>query len=570
VKRILLVTTDADRIRREYEKGGHPRVDFIELAAALDARILSYADLNGKCPAIVRLTRRLLGDNWALALFGTLQKADSIFTTAENTGMALALMLRFVAKRPSHVMISHKLSAGKKKWIFRFLGLLGTVDGLIAYTSEQTRFAGDFLGFEQERLHRIHFFCDHRFFTPPETETVQRAGLVSVGRELRDYPTLIEAVRGLDVKATIVGTSPWSKRADLLDGLEIPPNVELKSGLSYEELRGLYRESELAVVPLQDVDSPAGVTSIFEALATETPALVSRTCGIADSIADCDGVETVTPEDPAALREAIVKAVADSVALAAAGKAGRKSIENERSLEHFVTRIGRIVRKTTRNSRKGVIMGMLDKINPMTLFNKAWPIVSAKICFRKCDHVGRKVRNYGKPRVYNKGRIEIGDRSLLYSMTVRSEYVTHPGGKIEIGEGVFINYGASISSHELVRIGSGCQIAQYAILMDNDYHRAGNLSEAGDSKPIILGNNVWLGARVTVLKGVEIGENSVIGAGSVVTKSIPANCLAGGVPAKVIRQFESPAPQEEKTEKESVPATQPKTEKERTGEPTPA
>nr|WP_268998954.1 DapH/DapD/GlmU-related protein [Leptospira interrogans] len=52
---------------------------------------------------------------------------------------------------------------------------------------------------------------------------------------------------------------------------------------------------------------------------------------------------------------------------------------------------------------------------------------------------------------------------------------------------------------------------------------------------VVIGNNVWLGSQVIVLKGVKIGDNSVIGAGSVVTKSIPENCLAAGNPAKPIR-----------------------------------
>lgn len=53
--------------------------------------------------------------------------------------------------------------------------------------------------------------------------------------------------------------------------------------------------------------------------------------------------------------------------------------------------------------------------------------------------------------------------------------------------------------------------------------------------PVTIGNNVWLGSRVMILKGVSIGDNSVIGASSVVTKPIPANCIAAGNPAKIIR-----------------------------------
>ena len=159
---------------------------------------------------------------------------------------------------------------------------------------------------------------------------------------------------------------------------------------------------------------------------------------------------------------------------------------------------------------------------------------------RRCTRVGRLPRVYGRPRITNLGEIVIGDKVRLFSTTVTSEMVAHPGGRLEIGSSVFINYGASLSAHQLVRIGDGCQLGSYACLMDNDYHSVEDRERPGESAPIVLGRNVWLGIRVIVLKGVTIGDNAVIGAGSVVTRDIPANCLAAGVPAKVIRTFEGP------------------------------
>ncbi len=168
----------------------------------------------------------------------------------------------------------------------------------------------------------------------------------------------------------------------------------------------------------------------------------------------------------------------------------------------------------------------------------AWHVALGWLYLRKCTRVGKRVRVYGRPRIHNQGEIVIGDRLLLFSHTVTSEMAAQPGGRIEIGSRVFINYGASISAHQLVRIGDGCQIGSYANFMDNDYHQVEDRSKPGLSAPIILERNVWLGVRVVVLKGVTIGENSVVGAGSVVTRDIPANCLAAGMPARVIRQFE--------------------------------
>jgi maltose O-acetyltransferase len=123
----------------------------------------------------------------------------------------------------------------------------------------------------------------------------------------------------------------------------------------------------------------------------------------------------------------------------------------------------------------------------------------------------------------------------MHGGTVRCELVTDPGGLIEIGERVFINYGVSISAHKLVKIGNRCQIGNYSLLMDNDFHQISNKQVPGESKTIILEDDVWLGARVIVLKGVTIGQGAVIGAGSVVTRDIPPRSVAIGAPARVIK-----------------------------------
>src|SRR5205085_12572052 len=125
------------------------------------------------------------------------------------------------------------------------------------------------------------------------------------------------------------------------------------------------------------------------------------------------------------------------------------------------------------------------------------------------------------------------------STITRLELATGANGTLEIGESAFINYGCSIAAQRLVRIGPHCNIGTYVIMMDNDFHclEPERRNEAPESAPIILEENVWLGARVVVLRGVTIGNGSVIGAGSVVTKDIPPRTLAGGVPAKIIRQL---------------------------------
>jgi acetyltransferase-like isoleucine patch superfamily enzyme len=165
-------------------------------------------------------------------------------------------------------------------------------------------------------------------------------------------------------------------------------------------------------------------------------------------------------------------------------------------------------------------------------------LVRARIAFRKCQHVGPNARLYGRCAVDNQGSITVGPNLLMIGGTVPGEMVAYHGGRIEIGRKVFINYGCSISAHNLVRIGDECLIGQYTILMDCDYHTPGRLSDPGPALPIVIGHRVWLGARAIVLKGVTIGEGSVVAAGSVVTKDVPPWTVVAGTPAVPIRQIE--------------------------------
>ena len=123
----------------------------------------------------------------------------------------------------------------------------------------------------------------------------------------------------------------------------------------------------------------------------------------------------------------------------------------------------------------------------------------------------------------------------------RGEILLQPRAEdatISIGSGTIFSNNVSIVAMRSIRIGSDCLIGDLVQIIDCDFHELDPLrrrTSVGRIKPVEIGNNVWLGSRVMVLCGVTIGDNTVIGAGSVVTRSIPANSVAVGVPAKVIR-----------------------------------
>ena len=111
-----------------------------------------------------------------------------------------------------------------------------------------------------------------------------------------------------------------------------------------------------------------------------------------------------------------------------------------------------------------------------------------------------------------------------------------PDAELILGN-CLINNDCAIICTNRVEIGDRTDLAPDVLIRDDDGHFL--IDENGDrkcnTKPVRIGNNCWIGSRVTILKGVTIGDNSVIAAGSVVTKDVPPNCLAGGIPAKVIK-----------------------------------
>lgn len=102
----------------------------------------------------------------------------------------------------------------------------------------------------------------------------------------------------------------------------------------------------------------------------------------------------------------------------------------------------------------------------------------------------------------------------------------------------YINYNSRIFCRNQISIGEGVVVAPEVIMRDSDQHQIVSEGETKKplSAPITIGNHVWIGTRAVILKGVNIGDNVVIAAGSLVTRDVPDNSLAAGVPAKVIKR----------------------------------
>jgi FkbH-like protein len=169
--------------------------------------------------------------------------------------------------------------------------------------------------------------------------------------------------------------------------------------------------------------------------------------------------------------------------------------------------------------------------------------LTARVALRDCDAVGPGARVVGRVRVQNQGEIRIGSGLSLIASYVPVELVTGPAGRIEIGDRVWINFGCVLSARRGITIGDGSQLGQHCIVADSDDPESAEGAEH-DAKPIVLGKDVWVAGRVTLRPGVTIGDGSVVTAGSVVETDIPPGVIAGGIPARVIRQLGDQPPAE--------------------------
>ena len=136
-------------------------------------------------------------------------------------------------------------------------------------------------------------------------------------------------------------------------------------------------------------------------------------------------------------------------------------------------------------------------------------------------------------------KVFLGDRVML-KQGVRL-CPTHADAAISIGDWTTIGYNVYMFSKSSISIGKDCLIAPFCYFIDNDHgiERGRLIREQGmATAPIVVGNDVWLGTGVAVMKGVTIGDGAVVAAGSVVTKDIPPYTIFGGVPARLIKNRE--------------------------------
>ena len=345
-----------DELARLAATGVRSRTDYVELARALDADVCDMEYLRVRATPAARLAMARSGTVPAQILETFLRRRsfEHIVARADRLGLPLALLFKLARARRDLVLISAWLSPPKKAVFLQRFRAHTHLGAIVNYSSVQSEFAADRLGVPRDKLHHALQPVDEQFWRPLQRPTDNV--VCSVGSEARDYRTLVEAVRDLDVRAELaVGTTVFRTgdvAADLAPTAHqisepgLPPNVEVHQQLDHQQLRELYARARVVVVPLQDVDFDAGVTSIAEAMAMGKPVVVTASRGQVDLVRDGENGLYVPPGDPRALRSALVHLLDNPDVASRLGRAGRSFAEDHLTLDRWVAQVVAVTRRT--------------------------------------------------------------------------------------------------------------------------------------------------------------------------------------------------------------------------------
>lgn len=351
--RLLVVSQAGDKpndeqLRRQIADGTIPDVMIAEDTfggTGLDERDIA------RIPGLRGSFLRILPTPIALAVEAWSRRGefDVVLSWMERLAFPLALLLALTPRRrTAHIGIlmwpCYESPSRANRWIrkrvFPLLARRG-MDRLFVPSPLQRALLRERWGEPPERFVASGYFVDTRFWHPLDGpgETI-----CSVGREMRDYRTLITALSTLEIPCHIAtGGLPWGartedQRASNVDPISLPDNITVGSK-SFFELRDLYRRSRFVVVPILPSETDNGGWVVREAMAMGRAVIATATDGRTELLEDGVNCVLVAPLDPVAMRAAIERLWNNPELCARLGAAGRERVEAEYSNEHWIAAI---------------------------------------------------------------------------------------------------------------------------------------------------------------------------------------------------------------------------------------
>ncbi len=260
---------------------------------------------------------------------------DAVISYYERVALPFAFLQRIFRSDVPHILMTTWLSSDQKVWFLKRVHK--TLAKILTWSSNQRDYAVDVIGVDADKIRLLKRGTDQKFWRPMDVETDM---ICSAGMEMRDYPTLVAALKPLNIPCHIAAAE--QARGQIYDTVkqlyaieDIGSNITIGKK-SYTELRALYARSRFVVVPLLPTDTDNGLTVILEAMAMGKPVICSNVVGQIDVIQDGVTGLYVPQGNPEALRKAILDLWNHPEKTAQMGRAARKYIEEVHNLEQFV------------------------------------------------------------------------------------------------------------------------------------------------------------------------------------------------------------------------------------------
>ena len=161
-------------------------------------------------------------------------------------------------------------------------------------------------------------------------------------------------------------------------------------------------------------------------------------------------------------------------------------------------------------------------------------VARGRLLSRRCANHPKNLRVERMPRIVMRHRgnqLRLGHGMIVYGGVLFA--FDGPEAAISVGDQTFLNRDCKLIARELISMGRNCQIGWDVSIADSDFHQV--VGGGPVTAPVHIGDHVWLGARVTVLKGVTIGDGAIVAAGAVVTRDVAPATMVGGVPARLLK-----------------------------------
>lgn len=356
-KRVAIVVGGAlsHEKRRDVAQQRRARIDVLEMESRYGARLYDFNRLKGGEGASwrTRLLRWLARRTglWSFCLafdvLGQVRRRDLVYATGEDVGFPLAVIMRLFRVRRPRLLVRLEQPiygrTGLRQLVYHLFArfALRRIDRVICRTTAHLQYLNSVVGVPMDSLCFAPESTDPTFYSPetaseslPPTVAPPVPFIVSAGLEMRDYATLVEAVRGQPVHLVIGAGSPWSHfRFDATR--EMPPNVNVSS-FSPVQMRDLYRSAAFVVVPVKPTLRACGMNVVLEAWAMGKAVVATRTAGLLDYANDGEDVLFVRPGDVEDMRAKISHLLRHPEAAQRLGENGRRTVQTECNLDSYV------------------------------------------------------------------------------------------------------------------------------------------------------------------------------------------------------------------------------------------